>query len=912
MKHKRFEENILIDDAYTNYGRVDKNADLKKGQGIAKHFADTLQYDERKKWYHQLPEETPSGAKLSALQIEELKKKAASMLHGDALSLETKNGKGGNKEQQWARTLLHKGAIGDRVAAATILIQENPVHNLPALRNLINNVKPAKKKDGLVIIDAVSELLISELLMPDFKLRKFEQHSLADLDTISSGNKARRRNILKLWYYEDQLKQLYEVYVDALDKFGHDSVEANREKSVGAMSYLLSHHPEKEKELLGHLVNKLGDSAGSVCSKVGYHLCRLLYHHPNMKSVLLKEVRALLFRSNISPRAQYYAVCLLNQFYLHRDDTLVADALVDVYFSFFKATIKKGDIDSRLMAALLTGVKRALPYCARERGCDEHAAALHRLVHLGGDTVALHALTLLQLTASEDDDRYYCALYRKLLAPGMLRLAGSSAPLHALLLKSLRGDRHAARRGAFVKRLLQLALHAPPHCSVALLLLLSHALRHHRERAHVNHEPAAQEEAKKDETNPSRGSMRDLFEDDGEDERYSDLDSDTSDGRCQQPTAVSGWFHARLNAEAQTQREEAQLEADIIRKKTINMEKSVREYQPLSRNPRHCGAEWSACFELAMLANHHHPTVGLFARQLLHDQPMEYDGDPLIDFSGARFLDRFVFKNPKKRAERTDDGSERVRGSHPKFAIRRNYRARGVRAVPVTSASYLDERPARIPVDEHFLYEYLRGRRDARDTASDDDDDNSSVTSEQFDDYLDIITGTHAPDDSDEELDYLADMNFGKQDDDDDDDEDDDDKDEDDEVAEEANTDSDDGELDIRADEDEDELALEESDSDTEGAEGCRKRHNLKLKGSEDLGSLFASAEQFSTLLEDNTCSRQGSSHAASNKDRSSQKQLNWEDARDHWIRGYNRKVLGKRKPTRAETAACDKRRRRQ
>lgn len=54
MKHKRFEENILIDEAYTNSGKVDKNADNKKGQGIAKHFAETLEYEERKKWFHQV------------------------------------------------------------------------------------------------------------------------------------------------------------------------------------------------------------------------------------------------------------------------------------------------------------------------------------------------------------------------------------------------------------------------------------------------------------------------------------------------------------------------------------------------------------------------------------------------------------------------------------------------------------------------------------------------------------------------------------------------------------------------------------------------------------------------------------------------------------------------------------------
>lgn len=69
------------------------------------------------------------------------------------------------------------------------------------------------------------------------------------------------------------------------------------------------------------------------------------------------------------------------------------------------------------------------------------------------------------------------------------------------------------------------------------------------------------------------------------------------------------------------------------------------------------------------------------------------------------------------------------------------------------------------------------------------------------------------------------------------------------------------------------------------------------LTGKDDLGSLFASAEQFSTLLEETaTNKRQGTSQAVSNTDNSSQKQLAWEENRDTWIKGYNRKILGNKK----------------
>ncbi|CAG9790145.1 unnamed protein product [Diatraea saccharalis] len=79
-------------------------------------------------------------------------------------------------------------------------------------------------------------------------------------------------------------------------------------------------------------------------------------------------------------------------------------------------------------------------------------------------------------------------------------------------------------------------------------------------------------------------------------------------------------------------------------------------------------------------------------------------GDPLKDFAGIRLLDWFTYKNPKRRVV-DDQGVKKVKGSHPKLAIRKNYVPRGLKSVAVNSASYLNEDAKKIPVDEKFLYE---------------------------------------------------------------------------------------------------------------------------------------------------------------------------------------------------------------
>ncbi|XP_048488272.1 CCAAT/enhancer-binding protein zeta [Plutella xylostella] len=968
MKHKRFEENILVDEAYTNYSRADKNEDRKKTAGIAKHFAETLEYDEKKKWFHQLPQEPPVSSKtLTPEKIEELRKEASSALHGDTLAYETKSNRSGSSDQQWARTLLNKGAIGDRVAAATILIQDNPIFNLTALTNLINQVKPAKKKDGIAIIDALSELLVSELLIPDTKLRTFEQHPLAEIEEMTSGNKQAKRNVLKLWFYEDRLKELYGTYVEALNKFAHDSVEANKEKAVSAMSYLLMHHPEREKMLLNNIINKLGDPSQAVASKVVYHLCQLLFNHPNMKSVVLAEIEKMLFRTNISPRAQYYAICFLNQFYLGKDDSKIAENLIRIYFSFFKAAIKKGEIESRLMSAILTGVKRAYPFADKERltQTSTHIDAIYKLVHLARMNIAIHALALLHHVtggAEKDSDRFYTALYRKLTNPEIFNTT-HSALLFSVIYKCIKADTNVERVTAMIKRLLQLCAYMTPAQACGMLFLISQVLKDSNkkeaikltwtkrelpedevkeEKPEKSDEPNAEtsttevnntiesvedtttvEEVKTEDkkVNLLIGDKKDLWADDDE-EHYVDLKLD-SQGQVKvarrRAAAAPGWLHKTL-ARADDD-DEKQLKNCILMKKTANVDKEITSYSPYARNPVFAGAHHSAHIELSVLGRHFHPTVALYAQRICNNQIIQYSGDPLKDFSGIRFLDRFVFKNPQRRPEvNEDEGVKTVRGSHPKFAVRKNYVAKGIRSIPVTSSTYLNEDSKNIPVDERFLYDYLQKRRSAK--ASDDEDsdsDNDSVTSEDFEQYLDSVTGTAAAEDSDEELDFLTEMEKAKQNkksnkkSKDEDEQSDDqlggDDDDDDEENEAGGFDDDDddmegeeGGLDFGDDE---ELLLEGSDDEEDqievpgasGKKGGKNKLGLKLKGKDDLGSLFASAEEFSTLLEDTaTNSKQGSSNAVSNTDNSSMKQLAWEDTRDKWLKGYNRKMHGAKK----------------
>lgn len=89
-----------------------------------------------------------------------------------------------------------------------------------------------------------------------------------------------------------------------------------------------------------------------------------------------------------------------------------------------------------------------------------------------------------------------------------------------------------------------------------------------------------------------------------------------------------------------------------------------------------------------MLINHYHPSVQKFAKTLLSGQPIEYNGNPLQDFSQTAFLERFVYKNPKKKERKPDT------------VLQPKYTRKSLIDLPVTSTEYLAKSEEEIPETE--------------------------------------------------------------------------------------------------------------------------------------------------------------------------------------------------------------------
>ena len=105
--------------------------------------------------------------------------------------------------------------------------------------------------------------------------------------------------------------------------------------------------------LFFRLVNKLGDPARAVASKAIHLIGKLLETHAAMTPVVLEEIEHLLYRPNVNSKAQYYGIICLTQLILDESRPEMANRLIKVYFSFFKASVKKGEVDTKMVSIFL-------------------------------------------------------------------------------------------------------------------------------------------------------------------------------------------------------------------------------------------------------------------------------------------------------------------------------------------------------------------------------------------------------------------------------------------------------------------------------------------------------------------------------------------------------------------------------
>ncbi|XP_051469805.1 CCAAT/enhancer-binding protein zeta [Apus apus] len=778
----------------------------------------------------------------------------------------------------WMKTVVSSGTLADRMAAMTLLIQDSAVHSVHFVENLVNLIKKkGSRHQSLMALDTFKELLISDLLPDNRKLWSFSQRPFDNIEKMSSGNRDSRDRRLILWYFEHQLKLQVAEFVQALETLSHDPLTAAKSRALAVVHELLCNKPEQEKVLLVQLVNKLGDPQNKIATKASYLLETLLHKHPNMKGVVCSEVERLLYRSNINVKTQYYAICFLNQIVLSHEESALASKLITLYFCFFRNCIKKKDVESKMLSALLCGVNRAYPYAETgDQKVKEQMDTLFKVLHLVNFGTSVQALMLLfQVMDSQQtvSDRYYAALYKKLLDPALATCSKPSMFLN-LVYKSLKADIVLRRVKAFVKRLLQVTCGQMPPFICGTLYLLSELLKVKPElRVQLqDHVESDDEECFKD---------QEEAEEDGE--KFVDADKEAEG-------------EERTAMENSTKTSSSNSTASWVHHLNMGGRKSGTSYDPMHRSPLYCGAESTSLWELKKLSEHFHPSVALFAKTILEGNHIQYSGDPLQDFTLMRFLDRFVYRNPKLSKGKENTSSVVMQPKKKQFM-------KHMQNLAVNSKEFRAKDESKIPVDEVFFHRFYSkfDKRREKQKRQDDEESVEDVDDDEFERALDTFEAADnaAIDVGQDDLDFAGNIQKkttgGKKG----------------QRSEESSADWEDSDdEDEFSDLDDEEVSLgsmEEDfgeDMDEEGGvfmdvsddnnQGPKQGKKRKLKDA----SILASAEEFGYLLDENAGSKFDNigMNAMANRDNANVKQIQWEIERDKWLHNRDAKSIIKRK----------------
>ncbi|KAJ7168329.1 CBF/Mak21 family-domain-containing protein [Mycena crocata] len=742
---------------------------------------------------------------VSTAQLTSFTSRASNLHTTDIYTFQTSSSSNSSaSEANFLSKIIQSGTLSDRLSALTLLVQSSPLHNTKALETLKGMAERGKgqggREESLKALRCVVDWWVGGGA-PDRKLKYMRDQPLTHPSVTDQH--------LLLWYFEDWLKKYFYSILQILETLSLDPLPYVRTQALTLIFTLLRDKPEQEQNLLRLLVNKLGDTEKSICSRASHHLLQLLQSHPSMKSVIVREIIALVLRPPAPPpppaptvgkhirftddpkpkpkpkpeekkttgnvHARYYATITFNQIVLSPGDRDVSLRLIDVYFELFKELLGEGNVSdgevddveakgadkgkekagevkidkggrireggkgkgkgkvteirgaagftevedahSKLISAILTGVNRALPFAkieAGDVGLNKHIDTLFLITHTSTFNISLQALVLIQQISAS------------LTPPASASASSSSTPTSKSITdryyRTLYSSLHDARLATSSKQAMYLNL---------------------------------------------------LF-------KSIKADADNADGervkaivrRFVQVLVSGGSGATEFIAGGLFLLGELFSSIPGLRSMLNKAPSEAAEgegYDPRKRDPQYAHASTSPLWELTPLLHHYHPAISLHARQLLSSQPLTASADLSLN-TISHFLDRFVYKNPKKVKPNANNANVVIgkgKGASAMQPAASGLEGGGVKLMKgemgdmedrVNEGEFLRRKESDIPVDQLFFHKFFsrknekekaksakaeRRKNRGEDSDSDEDDDDEADEADESGEEMDL-TGDEA------------------------------------------------------------------------------------------------------------------------------------------------------------------------
>ena len=526
-----------------------------------------------------LPTKAAQVSSLSHSLSRHLKRTARSLTHDQSYSKETKI----------LTKLQRKGTLGDKVTALVLKVQSSLQYenymDFEALEVLMGLAERQNRREAEAAIIAAKELFADHIL-PNYPLKPLSQ--------VGENN-------LKL-VFESKLKAAYARYLDILAKQLSNTVPHFKQQIIQLLADLAALKPEGRDQIIGLLINKLGDPDTIVPTSVVLEMTHLIRRRRFLLNSAVREIGAFVFRKKQSHKGKFYAVVLLNAIKVREGEQEAIRVMVQICLKMFP-TLQEDPQHTKTLALLLQAANKLFSVYSGKSDLEffsQEMDSLYRLSHLQtNQVVQLQALRFIfqaEKALGTVSDRYYRTLYDHVLPHPRLRDINPKtlSIFFNTLLISLKEDTILPRVQAFLKRMLMCCLVTDTPFVCGMLLIVGDVLQTHK----------------------GAWTMITTKPDGDEEEQYFDV----PDSEDERPTAV-----------------------------TTPAPASRPQFEPFKREPRYSGGNLACLYELNLLAVHFHPTVRKWAKSLLSQEPLTYESDPLLDFSMINFLERFSYQSPKPK-----------------------------------------------------------------------------------------------------------------------------------------------------------------------------------------------------------------------------------------------------------------------
>lgn len=582
---------------------------------------------------------------------------------------------------------LRSGTFSDQLGTLSILVTNSPLHSLKYMETLLQKCEIKNRESACRALEVTKDLLVNHV-MPDRRLNWFRNQPALSLDSPER---------LIALAYEDWLKNYFFRILRIMEKLLSDTVENIRLRTLHCLFDFFRLKPEQETNLLRLGVNKFGDTSGKVASRVKKLLNDTLQVHPSMKGVVATAIAELLGRSS-DYRTRYYAVDSLSEFILSQKDPLVPNQLVQIYLNLFERLLNEWDRENKTKAVeekpAANGKKARRPLRGKKGGIrqekktasqaeDEQNARLVAKIFTGLN----RAFPFSKLDASVFSG-YMDTLYR------MSHSSNVSTFIEALgFIYQLVKVRHGSDGDRYYRTLYDSLLDNRLYSSSKLakyLVLVLKSIAGDSDLAR------------------SRAFAKRLIQ-----------------TACQWPEigAVAALCY--------------------VASRTNGVEELVKDgahenvYDAKQRDPKFAKADTTRLWELSLVSNHFHPTVALYANNILSTEPQTLDMPAIDQYTVSSFLSKWSYKKPKEK-ENTRGGSifQPLSGyTDLTLGVRTQS---GKHAAPIPVQDWTSKSMKEVAPDEQFYMEYFSHKakpkaKKEKKEATGDSDDESADEDEVFD-----------------------------------------------------------------------------------------------------------------------------------------------------------------------------------